>query len=110
VIVRLSDFKTNEYRGLLGGEGFEPVEENPMIGLRGASRYVHPSFRDAFELECRALRRVREQMGLRNVELMVPFCRTPGEGRQVVEAMARHGLHRGEDGLRIWVMCEIPSN
>jgi pyruvate, water dikinase len=110
VIVRLSDFKSNEYRRLLGGEPFEPHEENPMIGLRGASRYRHPSFADAFALECRALRRVRERMGLRNVELMVPFCRTVEEGRRVVELMAHHGLRRGASGLRIWVMCEIPAN
>lgn len=110
VIVRLSDFKSNEYRRLLGGEPFETFEENPMIGLRGASRYRHPSFADAFALECRALRRVRDRMGLHNVDLMVPFCRTAEEGRQVVELMAEHGLRRGEHGLRIWVMCEIPAN
>ena len=110
VIVRLSDFKSNEYRRLLGGEPFEPTEENPMIGLRGASRYRHPSFADAFALECGALRRVRERMGLRNVELMVPFCRTAEEGRRVVELLAEHGLRQGESGLRVWVMCEIPAN
>lgn len=110
VIVRLSDFKSNEYRKLVGGEPFEPFEENPMIGLRGASRYRHESFAEAFAMECRALRRVRERMGLRNVELMVPFCRSAVEGRRVVELMAEHGLVRGEHGLRIWVMCEIPSN
>jgi pyruvate,water dikinase len=110
VIVRLSDFKSNEYRALLGGEAFEPVEANPMIGLRGASRYLHPRFREAFALECRALRRVREAVGLRNVELMVPFCRTADEGRRVIALMAEHGLEQGVDGLRIWVMCEIPSN
>lgn len=110
VIVRLSDFKSNEYARLLGGKDFEPVEENPMIGFRGASRYVHPRYREAFELECRALLRVRRDKGLKNVKLMVPFCRTAEEGRQVVEAMARQGLQRGEDGLEIWVMCEIPSN
>lgn len=110
VIVRLSDFKSNEYRRLLGGEPFEPHEENPMIGLRGASRYRHPSFAEAFALECKALLRVRERMGLHNVELMVPFCRTAEEGRRVVELMAEHGLRRGEHGLRIWVMCEIPAN
>jgi pyruvate, water dikinase len=110
VIVRLSDFKSNEYRTLVGGEPFEPVEENPMIGLRGASRYRHPSFVEAFAMECRALRRVRERMGLHNMELMVPFCRTAVEGRRVIELLAEHGLRRGEDGLRIWVMCEIPSN
>lgn len=110
VIVRLSDFKSNEYRSLVGGEPFEPQEENPMIGLRGASRYRHASFAEAFALECRALRRVRERMGLRNVELMVPFCRTAVEGRRVVELLAEHGLRRGEGGLRVWVMCEIPAN
>ncbi len=109
VIVRLGDFKSNEYRRLLGGAGFEPEEENPMIGLRGASRYVHPDFREAFELECRALWRVRETMGLRNVQLMVPFCRTVAEGRKVVAALAEQGLVRGDD-LKIWVMCEIPAN
>ncbi|MFV8755073.1 phosphoenolpyruvate synthase [Nannocystaceae bacterium ST9] len=110
VIVRLGDFKSNEYATLIGGEGFEPREENPMIGLRGASRYVHERFAEAFELECRALVRVRERMGLRNVELMVPFCRTAAEGRRVVEAMAAQGLVQGRDGLKIWVMCEIPAN
>lgn len=110
VIVRLSDFKSNEYRRLLGGTVFEPAEENPMIGWRGASRYVHPRFAEAFALECRALLHVRERMGLDNVALMVPFCRTWGEGKLVVEAMARHGLRRGEHGLQVWVMCEIPSN
>ena len=110
VIVRLGDFKSNEYAKLIGGAGFEPDEENPMIGLRGASRYVHPRFAEAFELECRALVRVRERMGLRNVELMVPFCRTAAEGRQVVAAMAARGLVQGRDGLKIWVMCEIPAN
>ncbi len=110
VIVRLGDFKSNEYRRLLGGVAFEPIEENPMIGLRGASRYVHPDFSEAFDLECRVLRHVREAMGLRNVQLMVPFCRTVEEGQKVVAAMARHGLVRGENDLKIWVMCEIPSN
>jgi pyruvate,water dikinase len=109
VIVRLGDFKSNEYRRLLGGAAFEPEEENPMIGLRGASRYVHSDFREAFELECRALWCVRETMGLRNVQLMVPFCRTVAEGRKVVAALAEHGLVRGAD-LKIWVMCEIPAN
>jgi pyruvate, water dikinase len=110
VIVRLSDFKSNEYRRLLGGEAFEPTEENPMIGWRGASRYVHPRFEDAFALECRALVHVRKAMGLDNVALMVPFCRTWGEGKAVLQAMATHGLRRGEDGLQIWMMCEVPSN
>ena len=110
VIVRLSDFKTNEYARLLGGEGFEPAEENPMLGFRGAFRYTHPAYAEAFALECRAIRRVREAMGLRNVKLMVPFCRTPAEGERTLEAMARAGLRRGEDGLEVYVMCEIPSN
>jgi pyruvate,water dikinase len=110
VIVRLSDFKSNEYANLLGGRDFEPAEENPMLGFRGASRYCHPRFREAFALECRALRRVREELGLTNVKLMVPFCRTPDEGRQVLAEMARHGLRRGERGLEVYVMCEIPSN
>jgi pyruvate,water dikinase len=110
VIVRLSDFKSNEYAGLLGGRDFEPVEENPMLGFRGAYRYVHPHYREAFALECRAMRRVREDMGLTNLQLMVPFCRTPREGRRVVAELAAHGLRRGEQGLEIYVMCEIPSN
>jgi pyruvate,water dikinase len=110
VIVRLSDFKSNEYAGLLGGRDFEPVEENPMLGFRGAYRYAHERYREAFVLECRAMRRVREDMGLTNVKLMVPFCRTPDEGRRVIELMAAHGLRRGEHGLEIHVMCEIPSN
>ncbi|MCA9654274.1 MAG: phosphoenolpyruvate synthase [Myxococcales bacterium] len=110
VIVRLSDFKSNEYRRLVGGEAFEPEEENPMIGLRGASRYRHPRFAEAFALECRALRRVRQAMGLRNVQLMVPFCRTVEEGRRVIELLAEHGLRQGEDELKVWVMCEIPAN
>jgi pyruvate, water dikinase len=110
VIVRLSDFKTNEYAGLLGGRDFEPVEENPMLGFRGAYRYAHPHYREAFALECRAMRRVRADMGLTNLKLMIPFCRTPAEGRRVVELLAEHGLRRGEDGLEVYVMCEIPSN
>jgi pyruvate,water dikinase len=110
VIVRLSDFKSNEYAGLLGGRDFEPEEANPMLGFRGAYRYAHPRYREAFGLECRAMRRVREDMGLTNVKLMVPFCRTPEEGRRVVELMAAHGLRRGEHGLAVYVMCEIPSN
>ena len=110
VIVRLSDFKTNEYANLLGGKPYEPVEENPMIGFRGASRYYDPRFRDAFGLECQALRKVRHDMGLSNVKIMVPFCRTVKEGRQVLEIMAQHGLVRGQDGLEVYVMCEIPSN
>ncbi|MFZ5481147.1 MAG: phosphoenolpyruvate synthase [Myxococcota bacterium] len=110
VIVRLSDFKTNEYAHLLGGEAYEPKEENPMIGFRGASRYYDPRYRDAFALECRAMRRVREEMGLTNLKVMVPFCRTPEEGRTVIAEMAKHGLVRGEGGLEVYVMCEIPSN
>jgi pyruvate,water dikinase len=110
VIVRLSDFKSNEYRKLLGGERYEPDEENPMLGFRGASRYLAESFRACFELECEALRKVRGELGLTNVELMVPFVRTVDEARRVVELMAQNGLRRGENGLRIVMMCEIPSN
>ena len=110
VIVRLSDFKSNEYRKLLGGDLFEPEEENPMLGFRGASRYISPDFRDCFELECLAMKKVRETMGLTNVELMVPFVRTVGEGAQVEKLLAEHGLKRGENGLRLIMMCEIPSN
>lgn len=110
VIVRLSDFKSNEYRKLLGGEIFEPIEENPMIGFRGAGRYVAESFRDCFELECRAMKKVREEMGYTNVEIMVPFVRTVQEAREVVEELAKNGLRRGENGLRLIMMCEIPSN
>ena len=110
VIVRLSDFKSNEYRKLLGGEMYEPEEENPMLGFRGASRYVADSFRDCFELECRAMKRVRDELGLTNVELMIPFVRTVSEASRVVELLAEHGLQRGENGLRLIMMCEIPSN
>jgi pyruvate,water dikinase len=110
VVVRLSDFKSNEYAHLLGGSTFEPAEENPMIGWRGASRYYDDRYRDGFALECRALKRVRDDMGLTNVILMVPFCRTPDEGRRVLEEMANHGLVRGENGLQIYVMCELPNN
>ncbi len=110
VILRFSDFKSNEYARLLGGAAFEPAEENPMIGWRGASRYYAPAFRAAFALECRALRRVRELMGLANVIPMVPFCRTPEEGDRVLEVMADEGLVRGKDGLEVYVMCELPSN
>ncbi|MEX1323428.1 MAG: phosphoenolpyruvate synthase, partial [Synechococcaceae cyanobacterium] len=110
VILRFSDFKSNEYAKLLGGSHFEPSEENPMIGWRGASRYHAPAFREAFALECRALKRVRERMGLINVIPMVPFCRTPEEGDKVLAEMARHGLERGRDGLEVYVMCELPSN
>jgi pyruvate,water dikinase len=110
VILRFSDFKSNEYARLLGGSGFEPAEENPMLGWRGASRYYAPAFREAFGLECQALRQVRERMGLVNVIPMVPFCRTPEEGDRVLAEMARHGLVRGENGLQVYVMCELPSN
>tara|TARA_R110002111_G_scaffold2705_5_gene18014 strand:- start:922 stop:3405 length:2484 start_codon:yes stop_codon:yes gene_type:complete len=110
VIVRMSDFKTNEYANLMGGSLYEPKEENPMIGFRGASRYYHPHYRDAFGLECQAMRKVRETMGLKNMKLMIPFCRTVDEGKKVLEEMAKHGLRRGEDGLEIYIMCEIPSN
>ncbi|WP_306603394.1 phosphoenolpyruvate synthase [Azonexus sp.] len=110
VIVRLSDFKSNEYRKLLGGDLYEPEEENPMLGFRGASRYVAQSFRDCFEMECRAMKRVREEMGLTNVQLMVPFVRTVGEGQAVVDLLAEHGLKQGEHDLKLIMMCEIPSN
>jgi len=110
VILRLSDFKTNEYASLVGGHKYEPKEENPMIGFRGASRYYHDSFREAFGLECRAVQKVRQEMGLRNLKLMIPFCRTVEEGKKVQAEMARFDLVRGQDGLEIYVMCEIPSN
>jgi pyruvate,water dikinase len=110
VIVRMSDFKSNEYANLLGGRQFEPEEENPMIGWRGASRYYDPAYRDAFALECRAIKRVREEMGLTNLIPMIPFCRTPAEGRRVLETLADNGLKRGDRGLQIYMMCEIPSN
>lgn len=110
VIVRMSDFKSNEYAHLIGGEAFEPVEENPMLGFRGASRYVSDSFRDCFELECAALKKVRDELGLTNVEIMVPFVRTVEEGRRVVELLEENGLKRGENGLRVIMMCEIPAN
>jgi pyruvate,water dikinase len=110
VIVRLSDFKTNEYAGLLGGEPFEPKEENPMIGFRGASRYYDLRYKEGFLLECRAMKLVREQMGLTNLKLMVPFCRTVDEGKRVLAVMAEAGLKRGANGLEVYVMCEIPSN
>ncbi|WP_027896089.1 phosphoenolpyruvate synthase [Zestomonas thermotolerans] len=110
VIVRLSDFKSNEYANLIGGKLYEPEEENPMLGFRGASRYISESFRDCFELECRAMKKVRDEMGLTNVELMVPFVRTLGEASQVVDLLAQYGLKRGENGLRVIMMCELPSN
>src|SRR5487761_887886 len=110
VIVRLSDFKTNEYASLIGGAGFEPSEANPMLGFRGAARYAHPAYADGFALECAALRRVRETMGLDNLRVMVPFCRRIDEARRVIDTMAAHGLKQGEKGLEIYVMCEIPNN
>ncbi len=110
VIVRLSDFKSNEYANLIGGGAYEPHEENPMIGFRGASRYVDPAFRDAFALECRAMRKVREAMGLANAWVMIPFVRTLDEGRKVIEVLAGNGLVRGKDGLKVIMMCEVPSN
>jgi pyruvate,water dikinase len=110
VIVRMSDFKSNEYAALLGGRGFEPSEGNPMIGFRGASRYAHPAYAEGFALECAAMRRVREVMGLTNLKLMIPFCRRVEEGERVLKTMAEQGLVRGKDGLEIYVMCEIPNN
>jgi pyruvate,water dikinase len=110
VIVRLSDFKSNEYFNLIGGSRYEPHEENPMIGFRGAARYVSPMFRECFELECRAMKKVRDEMGLTNVELMIPFVRTLDEARQVIEILARNGLKQGENGLKLIMMCELPSN
>ncbi len=110
VIVRLSDFKSNEYANLIGGSRYEPHEENPMIGFRGASRYVDPSFEPAFALECQAVRRVRDEMGLDNLWVMIPFVRTLEEGRKVIDVLAKHGLRQGENGLKIIMMCEVPSN
>ncbi|EAW34788.1 phosphoenolpyruvate synthase [Lyngbya sp. PCC 8106] len=110
VIVRMSDLKSNEYANLLGGREFEPDEENPMIGWRGASRYTDPKYREAFGLECLAIQRVRDEMGLANVIPMIPFCRTPEEGQQVLTEMAKYGLVRGKNGLQVYVMCELPSN
>jgi pyruvate,water dikinase len=110
VVVRLSDFKSNEYASMLGGKWFEPEEENPMLGFRGAARYSHPEYTEAFAMECRAMKRVREEMGMTNVRLMVPFCRRVEEGRKVIETLAENGLVRGENGLQIYVMCEIPNN
>ncbi|MBE7439548.1 MAG: phosphoenolpyruvate synthase [Spirochaetales bacterium] len=110
VILRMSDFKSNEYAGLIGGREFEPEEENPMIGFRGASRYDHPAYREGFALECQAVRRVRKDMGLSNLKVMIPFCRTVAEGESVIRLMAQHGLVPGDEGLEIYVMCEIPSN
>jgi len=110
VIVRLSDFKSNEYRKLIGGSRYEPEEENPMLGFRGAARYLSEDFAEAFAMECEAMKRVRDEMGLTNVELMVPFVRTLGQARKVIDLLARHGLKRGENGLKIVMMCEVPSN
>jgi pyruvate,water dikinase len=110
VIVRLSDFKSNEYANLIGGKLYEPHEENPMLGFRGAGRYVDPQFTKCFELECRALLRVREEMGLTNVQVMVPFVRTLDEAREVTQLIAANGLKRGVNGLKLIMMCEIPSN
>ncbi len=110
VIVRMSDFKTNEYAGLVGGAEFEPSEENPMIGFRGASRYYSPRYREGFALECKAIKRLREELGFANVVVMIPFCRSTGEADKVLETMAEFGLTRGEAGLQVYVMCEIPSN
>ena len=110
VIVRLSDFKSNEYANLIGGKRYEPHEENPMIGFRGASRYISPDFTEAFALECRAVKRVREDMGLDNLWVMIPFVRTLDEGRKVIEVLAKNGLKQGENGLKIIMMCEVPSN
>ena len=109
-IVRMSDFKTNEYAHLIGGRAFEPEEENPMLGFRGASRYYSPRYREGFALECRAIRRLREEMGFTNVVVMIPFCRTLAEADQVLAVMRENGLVRGENGLEVYVMCEIPSN
>lgn len=110
VIVRMSDFKTNEYANLLGGRDFEPVEENPMLGFRGASRYYNPRYKDGFRLECEAMKYVRDEMGLTNVKLMIPFCRTVEEGRKVINIMRQYGLQQGKNGLQVYVMAEIPSN
>ncbi len=109
-VVRMSDFKTNEYATLLGGKTFEPVEDNPMIGFRGAARYTHPDYADGFALECAAMKRAREVIGMDNIILMIPFCRRVPEGRKVIDSMAAHGLVRGDNGLKIYVMCEIPNN
>lgn len=110
VIVRFSDFKTNEYATLLGGKDYEPQEENPMIGWRGASRYYDPKFKEAFKLECRAMKKAREEFGLKNLVALIPFCRTPEEGRKVLEIMKEEGLEKGVNGFRVYVMCEIPAN
>jgi pyruvate,water dikinase len=106
----MSDFKSNEYANLIGGKLYEPEEENPMLGFRGASRYISDNFRDCFDLECRALKKVRDEMGLTNVEVMIPFVRTTGEAKRVIELLAEKGLKRGENGLRVIMMCELPTN
>ena len=110
VIVRLSDFKSNEYRKLVGGSRYEPEEENPMLGFRGASRYISEDFEECFRMECEALKKVRDDMGLTNVEIMVPFVRTTSQSARVIDLLARNGLRRGENGLRVIMMCEVPSN
>jgi pyruvate,water dikinase len=110
VIVRMSDFKSNEYASLLGGDRYEPHEENPMIGYRGAARYLSSDFADCFAMECEALRYVRDAMGLTNVKIMIPFVRTVGEAESVIRLLAEHGLRRGENGLEVIMMCELPSN
>ena len=110
VVVRMSDFKSNEYANLIGGQLYEPNEENPMLGFRGASRYVSENFRDCFELECRALKKVRDEMGLTNVKIMIPFVRTTSEAARVIELLAQNGLKRGENGLEVIMMCELPTN
>jgi pyruvate,water dikinase len=110
VTLRFSDFKSEEYARLLGGEIFEPKERNSMLGWRGASRYLHPDFSDAFQLELEAVRRVRDEMGFQNLKVMVPFCRTPEEGEEVIDMIKRAGLERGKNGLEVWAMAELPSN
>ncbi|MFV1981888.1 MAG: putative PEP-binding protein, partial [Rhodothermia bacterium] len=110
VVVRMSDFKSNEYAALIGGTFFEPEENNPMLGFRGASRYTHPNYAEGFALECAAMKRVRDDMGLNNVILMIPFCRRVEEAERVLQAMTENGLTRGENGLQVYVMCEIPNN
>jgi pyruvate,water dikinase len=110
VIVRLSDFKSNEYKKLIGGSRYEPDEENPMLGFRGAARYLAEDFAESFEMECMAMKRVREEMGLTNVEIMIPFVRTLGQAEKVIALLAKYGLKRGEHGLRVIMMCEVPSN
>ena len=110
VIVRMSDFKSNEYANLVGGKQFEPTEENPMLGFRGASRYYSDLYKDGFELECHAMKKVREEMGLTNIKLMIPFCRTVEEGQKVIDIMEEYGLKRAKNGLEIYMMVEVPSN